>query len=580
MYTPLYKNSWALIIGINSYQNVSPLSYAKNDAEAISDILQSDFNFPKENVILLLDDAATKDAILDYFLKYTKENIDQNDRIFVFFAGHGYTQSGKRGEVGYLVPVDGTPDNLSTLVRWDELTRNADLVPAKHILFIMDACYGGLAITRSPGAGSMRFLKNMLQRYTRQVLTAGKADEVVADSGGPIPEHSVFTGHLLQGLQGKAATKDGIICANGVMAYVYEKVSKDHFSRQTPHFGFIDGDGDFIFTAPMLDSLLSSVEEDKDILIEVPVTGIFDRTEESPRKNIDLVKEYIPDSKYKIKLDDLVTKELRKILAETSEELFPVATADVLGEEFVSRLSKYESITKDIQEIAILLAHWGGEEHVPVLKKIIARIPDNKKTSGGKVVWLALRHYPSILILYSAGIAAIAAEKYDTLYTIFHTTIGPSYSGGKHKEIIKIVVNQLLELQRTDIFKTLPGYEKFYVPKNEYLFKALQPVMDDLLFLGNSYEAVFDKFETFLALVYADLDSKNNDRVWGPPGRFAYKHTDRGGVGDPFAEVVNEAKSQGNQWAPLRAGFFGGSIDRFNAISAEYENLISRLGWF
>ena len=580
MYIPDYKNSWALIIGINNYQKVSPLSYAKHDAEAVSEILHSKFNFPKENITLLIDDAATKDSVIDSFLKYAKDEIDQNDRILVFFAGHGFTQSGKRGEVGFLVPVDGTTENLSTLVRWDDLTRNADLIPAKHILFIMDACYGGLAFTRSPGVGSMRFLKNMLQRYTRQVLTAGKADEVVADSGGPIPEHSVFTGHLLQGLQGNAATKDGIICANGVMAYVYEKVSKDHFSRQTPHFGFIDGDGDFIFTAPMLDSLLSSVEEDKDILIEIPITKSPYTSDDLQRNTIDIVKEYIPDSKYRIKLDDLVTNELRRILVETSDELYPVSTSDVTTEEFTNRLSKYESISKDIQAIAILLAHWGTEEHIPVLKKIIARIPDNKKASGGKVAWLALRYYPSILILYSAGIAAIAADRYDTLYTIFHTTIGPSSSGGRHKEIIKIVVNQLLELQRTDIFKTLPGYERFYVPKNEYIFKALQPVIDDLLFLGNSYEAVFDKFETLLALVYADLVSKDNSRFWGPPGRFAYKHHDRGGEGDPFFEVVNEAKNQGPHWAPLRAGFFGGSLDRFNEISTEYEKLISRIGWF
>ncbi|MCL5236691.1 MAG: hypothetical protein M1353_02420 [Nitrospirae bacterium] len=107
----------------------------------------------------------------------------------------------------------------------------------------------------------------MLQRYSRQVITAGKADEVVADAGGPIPGHSVFTGHLLQGLEGNAATPDGIITANGVMAYVYERVAKDLNSDQTPHFGFIDGDGDFIFTAPMLTSISKEHEKDEDVLI-------------------------------------------------------------------------------------------------------------------------------------------------------------------------------------------------------------------------------------------------------------------------------------------------------------------------
>lgn len=311
MYSPTYNNSWALIIGINAYPN-SPLSCARQDAESIRKILIENFNFPEGNTVLLADEEATRLAIIETFLKFTQDHIDPNDRILVFFAGHGYTYTGKRGEVGYLVPVDGSPDNLSSLIRWDELTRNGDLISAKHILFIMDACYGGLAVTRSPGPGSMRFLKNMLQRFARQVITAGKADEVVSDAGGPIPEHSVFTGHLLQGLEGNAATPDGVICANGLMAYVYEKVAKDLNSRQTPHFGFVDGDGDFIFIAPMLESLVEETEEDKDILIGTPATISIPANDNNTNSIVEIVKEFIPDSRYRIRLDDLVTIEIRK----------------------------------------------------------------------------------------------------------------------------------------------------------------------------------------------------------------------------------------------------------------------------
>jgi len=579
MYTPEYNNSWALIIGINAYPQ-APLSYARNDAEAIRKILIEKFNFPKENTILLTDKKATRSAITEDFLKFAQEHIDPNDRILVFFAGHGYTHTGKRGEVGYLVPVDGSPDSLASLIRWDELTRNGDLIPAKHVVFIMDACYGGLAVTRSPGPGSMRFLKNMLQRFARQVITAGKADEVVSDAGGPMPGHSVFTGHLLQGLDGNAATTDGIICANGLMAYVYEKVAKDLNSRQTPHFGFIDGDGDFIFTAPMLESLVEETEEDKDILIETPSNISIATSDNDMKSIIEIVKEYIPDSRYRIRLDDLVTREIRKILSETSAEKFPVETADVTIEEFVDRLNAYETIIKDIQSINILLSHWGTDEHRTVLRKIIARVADAKAIDGGLVVWRALRYYPLWVLLYSGGIAAISSGNYENLFTIFTTTIGPNYSGGKEKEIIKIVVKEALELERSGIFKLLPGYERFYVPKSEYLFKTLQSVMDDLLFLGNSYELMFDRFEIFQTLLYVDLNSDEMDEVWGPPGRFAYKHQDRGYGSGPYAEILNEAKSQGENWPPLKAGFFKGSYERFDEVSKAYGKLMSHLSWF
>ena len=38
------------------------------------------------------------------------------------------------------VPVDGDVADASTFIRWDELTRNGELIAAKHILFLMDAC--------------------------------------------------------------------------------------------------------------------------------------------------------------------------------------------------------------------------------------------------------------------------------------------------------------------------------------------------------------------------------------------------------------------------------------------------------
>lgn len=352
MYNPEYNKSLALLIGINNYKYAPPLEYARHDAEAVAQILVNKFGFLEENMTLLMDESATRDAILNSFLDFT-HNSSEDDRIIVFFAGHGFTYTGKHGEVGYLVPVDGMPENLATLIRWDDLTRNSDLIPAKHILFIMDACYGGLAITRTLSPGSMRFLKDMLQRYSRQVLTAGKADEVVADSWGPIPNHSVFTGHFLEAINGKAATPDAIISANGVMSYVYERVAKDLNSRQTPHFGYLEGDGDFIFSAPILQSLSEKPEIDKDIMIEIPPSP----AQSSCLTPVDLIKEYISESRHRIKLDDLVTNEIRSLMYSTSVDNFPVQTATVSAEEFSERLKRYESIVTDLQSMIILLSH-------------------------------------------------------------------------------------------------------------------------------------------------------------------------------------------------------------------------------
>jgi len=169
LYQPKYASSHALVIGINKYKHVGPLIQACNDAQAVAKVLTSRFDFPEGNVELLIDGKATRKAIMQSFFRFANtEIVKPDDRLIIFFAGHGHTAPGRRGEAGFLVPVDGDPADLSSLIRWDDFARNADLISAKHILFIMDACYGGLLLTQTTiPPGSMRLLKDMLQRHAQ-----------------------------------------------------------------------------------------------------------------------------------------------------------------------------------------------------------------------------------------------------------------------------------------------------------------------------------------------------------------------------------------------------------------------------
>lgn len=114
------------------------------------------------------------------------------------------------------------------------------------------------------------------------------------------------------------------------------------------------------------------------------------------------------------------------------------------------------------------------------------------------------------------------------------------------------------------------------MPRSEHLFKSLQPSLEDLLFLGRSYESLFDRFEVFLALVYADITNNS----WGPPGRFAWKYSKRLGEENPFSELIDEAKKDGDMWASLKAGFFQGSHKRFQEIADSYKERLDKLGWW
>ncbi|WP_068785045.1 caspase family protein [Paenibacillus phocaensis] len=571
-YSSEYTNSFALIIGINNYQFVNPLDYACNDAQEVASTLVKEFGFSEDNVTLLLNEDASKANIMKHFLKYANGNTDTDDRVFIFYAGHGHTMTGKRGETGFLIPVDGNPEDISTFIRWDDLTRNSDLFKAKHVLFVMDACYGGLAITRSLQPGSARFLKDMLRRYTRQVLTAGKANEVVADAGGPIPEHSIFTGHFLEALQGKAAQPDGTITANGVMAYVYQKVSNDIHSSQTPHFGYFDGDGDFIFKAPILNSLVDD-KYDTDVIVEVPAT-FTDKTLKRDTELIELIKEYLSEERFRIKLDDLVNTQIRKSIQLLNQEEFSMDDKDFTNQNVEMRLFKYEQAITELQLISICLAYWGREVQQISIKRIILRLSENVKSNSGYQLWANMEWHPLMFLIYSTGIAAIINEDYSMLKAILTTKIATRYDDSK--ELVVTLLDKIDE-QSVDIYKQLSNYERMYTPRSEYLFKKLQPSLDDLLFLGAGYEEAFDKFEIMLALIYADKSKRSDEWFWGPPGRFAWKYRSQGR--GQFVQIKEEANEMKNEWPPLKAGLFNGSIDRFNEIYAKYQTFLHKLGW-
>ncbi|WP_102947107.1 polysaccharide deacetylase family protein [Stenotrophomonas sp. VV52] len=246
-----YEKSWAIVIGIDQYAKWPKLEYASHDAQAIADTLTGQFGFPSSQVIVLKDQQATRNNILAAFHdRLADDRTGRNDRVFVFFAGHGATQRLASGrDLGYIIPVDSDPNAFATdAIAMTDIQNIAESMQAKHVMFVMDACYSGLGLTRG-GPASSAFLRENARRSARQMLTAGGSDQQVADSG---PNgHSVFTWVLLQALAGKGDLNgDGLITGTELAAYVAPAVSA--VSRQTPAFGSLPGSqgGEFVFQVP------------------------------------------------------------------------------------------------------------------------------------------------------------------------------------------------------------------------------------------------------------------------------------------------------------------------------------------
>lgn len=239
-------------------------------------------------------------------------------------------------------------------------------------------------------------------------------------------------------------------------------------------------------------------------------------------------------------------------------------------------LGEYESASDDIVRLAGLLGHWSDEDrHYQETARILRRLSaaaDEQR--AGTCTLLALRWIPFLRVVFAAGVGAISAGNFDGLAALLHCRLARPHE--KDWRVVDAVGEAVTNLLRYECFKVHPELGNKYTPLSEYLHSTLRPSMDELLQLGLEFDRIFDRFEILLALVHGE----NYLNSWGPVGRFGWKLRNRSSETSEWAALETEAKEKGEDWGPLRAGLFGGSMDRFLAArQGLWDNVLTKLGW-
>jgi len=257
-----YHNKWALLIGINNYPNLPvqyQLQYAENDVNELKKVLVEQYQFPESNIITLINEQATLKGIKEKFAKLSDHNkVNSDDCVLVYFSGHGQTVPLPRGgDMGYLIPYDAKVDmddvnNMSayygTCLGMRELRELAQVIPAKHIMFLVDACYSGLAVTNRGGfqTSITGYLKKVASVPVQQIITAGMKGDMSSES--PEWGHGAFTYKLLEALKTGVADEndDGVTTGLELAAHL-KNVVPNISPKQTPQYGNFYGEGEFLF---------------------------------------------------------------------------------------------------------------------------------------------------------------------------------------------------------------------------------------------------------------------------------------------------------------------------------------------
>ncbi len=456
--SPFFKRSWALIIGIDEYTKASKLRYAVNDAEAVANLLIKKYGFGSKYVIKLYNSEATKDNILRVFERLIRET-SEDDRVFIFFAGHGITMPLPEGkERGYILPVDADPSQpVLTAISTDQLNEISEAIPAKHLYFVMDACYGGLIFARSqPSAISadvISFVEVVSKRRARQALTAGGRDQPVFDTGPG--GHSVFTFHFLQGLENGFADldKNGIITASELASYILPRVTSESRGQQTPQYGILVGDrgGEFVFIPRMRVSVLEvkSEPEGADIYVNGEKVGktplevdVYEFGKLKVELKLDGYFEYAGEVEVSEDYHDLNVKLEKAGFLEVKS--IPTGADVILNGEVVGKTPLYlPKVKKDKHVIKLALADYQDySEEVDLTSVDRVKVEAKLEKMRSKVNLVGIKGNVNVLIKgegIEKGVFKLPAKEIELVYGVYEIKLNKL---GYYSTVRKIRVNK------------------------------------------------------------------------------------------------------------------------------------------
>jgi uncharacterized caspase-like protein len=278
MALPVRADTWALLIGINDYEDrnhISSLGTADQDAKALQKLLIDALKVPERNIDLLTSDGTIKPTRANIIeaLSRLKKNVKEGDIVYVFFSGHGI----RVGVDDYLLPHDfrgaDADTGKDTALQESRFYEILSQVKARAVILTWDKCRND-PFGKSKGVGGERntLSEDVEKRKGWVVVPAnGNGSAPQPKNAPPIlvkffacsPGQSAyewraqgrgyFSYFFEKGLRGAAADTTGKVTVASLKKYVETEVQaqvmRDESEDQTPYPEIIGpGADDFVLT--------------------------------------------------------------------------------------------------------------------------------------------------------------------------------------------------------------------------------------------------------------------------------------------------------------------------------------------
>jgi len=242
-----FGNYYAMVIGNNDYKNLPKLQTAVADAGVVGKLLEDRYGF-KVTYLYNADRATILSTLNDFRKKLTEK-----DNFLIYYAGHGTME--EKNSQGFWLPVDASLDDDVNWLPTDRITGIMNLMSAKQIMVVADACYSGImtraGLTRLESGKSEESYKKWLAKmaaYKSRVLISSGETKPVLDGGGG--NHSVFAKAFLDTLGNNSKVLLGIDLHRAIAAKVVDASGRMGHD-QVPQYAGLNRAGhelgDFLF---------------------------------------------------------------------------------------------------------------------------------------------------------------------------------------------------------------------------------------------------------------------------------------------------------------------------------------------
>ena len=209
---------------------------------------------------------------------------------------------------------------------------------------------------------------------------------------------------------------------------------------------------------------------------------------------------------------------------------------------------------------------WGESRHDDSWLRTVRRLAEVDVPRNGVSVWLALYRYPALLHLYGAGIAAVAAHRYDLLAALLQRPVR-SLHDPEDQAIVRVLYpHEVIEAEQAHILFPHPNAprQKYQAPLSHYPESVIRPTFADLIPSDQDYADAFDRFERLACLVHQDLFGFRIEGLFVWRGRI-------------WQLIKSEIDDSPGDWHPLRAGLFSGSVERLVAARGAVDKDIAQV---